>query len=109
MSENDAVFDVVRSMREAADAQRVYEQDRRARAVFAEAERSVCDLCDASGYRPNGLVCDHVDRTETVRRGLALCRDVLKLSSLKRAGDTVAEHQQPTDEPDTTEAEECPE
>ena len=109
MSENDAVFDFARSMREAADAQRVYEQDRRARRVLAEAERAVCDLCDTSGYRPNGLVCDHVDRTETVRRGLALCRDVLKLPALKRAGEAIPDDRQPPDEPDTTEAEECPE
>ena len=106
MSENDAVFDFARSMRDAADAQRVYEHDRRARRVLAEAERAVCELCDTSGYRPNGLVCDHVDRTETVRRGLALCRDVLKLPSLKRAADTVPDDQQPTDDPDPTEAEE---
>lgn len=109
MSENDAVFDLARSMREAADAQRVYEQDRRARRVLAEAERAVCELCDTSGYRPNGLVCDHVDRIDTVRRGLALCRDVLKLPALKRAGEAVPDDQQPTDEPDTTEPEECPE
>lgn len=83
MSENDAVFDFARSMREAADAQRVYEQDRRARLVLADVERAVCDLCDAGGYRPNGLVCDHIDRTEIASRGMALIRDVLRAIDLK--------------------------
>lgn len=73
------------------ESQRAYEQERRARHLLAEAARAVCDLCDASGYRSNGLVCDHIDRTETVRRGMALCRDVLKLSQLKTQADAMPE------------------
>jgi hypothetical protein len=84
---DDALDGFITSTREAADAQRAYEQDRRARAVFAEIERSVCALCDASGYRPNGIVCDHIDRSETARRGMALIRDVLKLAKLQKQAD----------------------
>jgi hypothetical protein len=73
------------------DGQRAYEQDRRARYVIAEAARAVCDLCDSSGYRPNLLLCDHIDRSETVRRGMALIRDVLKLAELNRQADVEAE------------------
>ena len=29
------------------------------------------------GYTPNGVVCDHIDHTETNQRGLAECRAVL--------------------------------
>ena len=35
-----------------------------------------CTLCDDEGYR-GGAVCDHVDRTETNRRGIARCRAIL--------------------------------
>lgn len=55
---------------------------RRADEVLREAVRSACILCDAKGYRPNGLVCDHIDRTETARRGSQQVRDVL--DKLKR-------------------------
>jgi hypothetical protein len=40
-----------------------------------------CTLCDEDGYSVvggMGLVCDHVDRRETVRRGMALVREALK-------------------------------
>jgi len=30
-----------------------------------------CQLCDDNGYRQNGMTCDHIDRTETARRGRA--------------------------------------
>lgn len=36
-----------------------------------------CTLCDSDGYRPNLAICDHVDRTETARRGIAACRAAL--------------------------------
>jgi len=36
-----------------------------------------CQLCDTDGYTPNGVVCDHIDHTETNQRGLAKCRAVL--------------------------------
>lgn len=39
--------------------------------------RSRCTLCDPEGYRPNGAVCDHVDRTEIAKRGIAKCRAAL--------------------------------
>ena len=35
-----------------------------------------CGLCDDEGYR-GGVVCDHVDRSEVHRRGIARCRAVL--------------------------------
>lgn len=50
---------------------------RRADEVLKEAVRTACVRCDNQGYRPNGLVCDHVDRTETVRRGSEQVRRVL--------------------------------
>lgn len=37
-----------------------------------------CELCDEDGYRPNGVVCDHVDRTETARAGIAKVRAALE-------------------------------
>lgn len=33
-----------------------------------------CTGCDDAGYRPSGLICDHVDRTGTVARGRELVR-----------------------------------
>jgi len=35
---------------------------------------AACGLCDADGYRPNGGVCDHVDRSATARAGIAKVR-----------------------------------
>lgn len=90
MSEDESAIDLARIWRESVESQRAYEQDRRAGYVLAQAARAACDLCDAAGYRPNRIVCDHIDRTEIARRGMALCRDVLKLPSLKRASESVA-------------------
>lgn len=36
-----------------------------------------CRLCDELGYRPNGVVCDHVDRAAVANRGSALVRQAL--------------------------------
>jgi len=36
-----------------------------------------CPMCD-DGYKSNGTVCDHVDRTRTVRRGMLMVQAVLK-------------------------------
>jgi hypothetical protein len=36
-----------------------------------------CKLCDMSGYRPNGLVCDHVNRIKIAERGIRECRRAL--------------------------------
>lgn len=61
------------SKRAAADAerqQRIEAAQLRAHAVAA------CTLCDETGYR-NGVVCDHVDRTETAAAGAALVRAAL--------------------------------
>lgn len=41
-----------------------------------------CGLCDADGYR-GSVVCDHVDRTETVKHGQAMCREALAAKQLK--------------------------
>jgi hypothetical protein len=35
-----------------------------------------CPLCDDEGYR-GGSVCDHIDRTDTYRRGMAKVREAL--------------------------------
>lgn len=57
-----------------------------ARARVAEQQASVetkldsidnCAMCDKYGYRPNSLVCDHIDRTETAARGIAKVRESL--------------------------------
>ncbi|SKD92106.1 Uncharacterised protein [Mycobacteroides abscessus subsp. abscessus] len=42
-----------------------------------------CDICDASGYTTSGRVCDHVDRTETARAGIAKVRAALRESAMK--------------------------
>jgi hypothetical protein len=36
-----------------------------------------CSLCDHDGYRPNGAVCDHIDRTDIARRGMEKVRAAL--------------------------------
>lgn len=36
-----------------------------------------CTLCDPAGYRPNGVVCDHIDRAAIAKRGIALVREAL--------------------------------
>lgn len=36
-----------------------------------------CNLCDTDGYR-GATVCDHIDRTETAKRGMALVRAALR-------------------------------
>ncbi|MDD7812606.1 hypothetical protein PP713_08565 [Mycobacterium sp. CSUR Q5927] len=51
-------------------------EQRHADLELAAQARAACRLCDADGYR-NGAVCDHVDRTETTRRGIAACRAAL--------------------------------
>jgi hypothetical protein len=37
-----------------------------------------CTICDTDGYRPNGTVCDHIDRSATAKAGIAKCRDALR-------------------------------
>ncbi|MGK2904511.1 MAG: hypothetical protein ACSLE7_16905 [Mycobacterium sp.] len=87
MNSDDSAIDHFERMRrqslEAIESYRTDEQDRRVRAVLSEMNRRACELCDPDGYRPNRLVCDHIDRTESARRGMALIRDVLKLAQLK--------------------------
>lgn len=41
-----------------------------------------CRLCDNEGYRPNGTVCDHQDRTVTATRGMAKVRAALAQEKL---------------------------
>lgn len=38
---------------------------------------TACRLCDTEGYRPNGTVCDHHDRTATAAAGSARVRAAL--------------------------------
>lgn len=94
MTDDATMTQWICKMHESAAAERTRQQEQRARFIIAEAERAACDLCDAAGYRPNNIVCDHIDRTEIAARGIALCRDVLKLLSLKRASESV-----PAEEP----------
>lgn len=35
-----------------------------------------CPRCDDQGYR-NGHICDHIDRTDTYRNGIAACLQAL--------------------------------
>lgn len=42
-----------------------------------------CRLCDGDGYRPNGTVCDHVDRAATSRAGIARVRAALTNKQLR--------------------------
>lgn len=52
--------------------------ERRAAAQTVRDEIRNCTLCDDDGYRPNnGPVCDHQDRTETHRNGMAKVRAAL--------------------------------
>lgn len=37
-----------------------------------------CNLCDDEGYNPAMQICDHIDRTETHKRGIELCRQALR-------------------------------
>lgn len=46
-------------------------------AHLAPQARANCALCDTDGYRPNGRVCDHVDRTTTAAAGAAKVRAAL--------------------------------
>lgn len=41
-----------------------------------------CTLCDPSGYRPNGRVCDHVDRSATAAAGSARVREAMAKSNI---------------------------
>lgn len=43
--------------------------------IRAEAIQA-CQLCDPDGYHGN-IVCDHIDHTETNRRGIAAVRNAL--------------------------------
>lgn len=54
----------------------VYE-DPHERARLRQLAIEACTLCDEDGYR-FGTVCDHVDRTEINRRGMALVRKALE-------------------------------
>ena len=66
------------------------ELQRRAREVQETAERiaiqarrdgiSRCRLCNDDGY-VGGQVCDHVDHTETARRGMAMVRAAMGWTS----------------------------
>lgn len=59
--------------RAAAEAEAARRREAAEAAVQAIA---ACELCGPDGYR-SGVVCDHVDRTETARAGAALVRAAL--------------------------------
>jgi hypothetical protein len=45
-----------------------------------------CPQCENSdGYRTNGIVCDHIDRTQTNANGSAAVREMLNEAKAKRA------------------------
>lgn len=45
--------------------------------VFGSSAIAACFLCDKDGYLPSGRTCDHVDRRETTKRGIAKVREVI--------------------------------
>lgn len=64
-------FDRIFSQGQPRPAPRKQGEDHLSAAAIAR-----CDFCDEDGYR-SGVVCDHVDRTETARAGAALVRAAL--------------------------------
>lgn len=66
---------------ELAERRRLYLQGC-AETTIRERAIDACQICDVHGYR-GGYVCDHVDRTETYRRGHALASQAL--AEAKRA------------------------
>lgn len=42
-----------------------------------------CTLCDDNGYR-GGTVCDHIDRSEIAKRGMAKVQEALAAAKAKR-------------------------
>ncbi|BBZ09884.1 hypothetical protein MBRA_00790 [Mycobacterium branderi] len=59
------------------------EASRRAQlAVDRQLAITDCDLCDDNGYR-GAHVCDHIDRTETTKAGIAAVRAALAKGSAK--------------------------
>ncbi|WP_104182739.1 hypothetical protein [Mycobacterium avium] len=69
-------FTPARDTRYGHMSQQQYET-RRADELLHEAAQTVCELCDDDGYKPNGIVCDHVDRSEIHKRGIAKVRAAL--------------------------------
>lgn len=65
-----------------AELERRFEEQERTEAAVA-----ACVLCDDDGYRPgNAQPCDHVDRSETARRGSALVRAELdRIAALRKS------------------------
>lgn len=63
------------------------------RAVTTRAEKrrneiriANCRLCDADGYTPGRVICDHVDHRPAAVRGMAELRRVMGWDNPKRAG-----------------------
>lgn len=52
------------------------EAERAEAAIAAALAVAACELCDDDGYR-SGVVCDHIDRTETAANGIAKVREAL--------------------------------
>lgn len=62
------------------------------------AEITRCTLCDTEGYRPNRIVCDHVDRSASTASGRALVQaelDKIRQRKTDTARATVAQEGQP--------------
>jgi hypothetical protein len=55
---------------------------------------SRCQLCDLQGYRPNGLLCDHVDHRPAYDRGMAAVREVLAKSKRESVRPTLLARQE---------------
>jgi hypothetical protein len=81
----------------------VYE-DPHERARLRQLAIDACTICDEDGY-DGSRVCDHVDRTETHRVGIAKVREVLKGKRndprvLHRYGDPRREPGEPPADPE---------
>ena len=59
-----------------------------------------CGLCDDEGYR-GGVVCDHFDRTEIHRRGIARCRAALAEAQARRESAQAQIHGEASAKPTT--------
>lgn len=57
--------------------------------IREEIER--CSMCDPDGYKPNRIVCDHVDRTEVAKRGTSKVYAALKIHPTERPTNAVYE------------------
>lgn len=65
--------------REQSEAARMHRQNVTSQAESRRNELWIanCRLCDADGYTPNRIVCDHIDHRPVAARGMAKLRAVM--------------------------------